>query len=38
VRANRATVDAFLRYNREQGATRSVLPYERIFASGTLDT
>ena len=38
VSANRATFDAFLRYNYEQGATRSVLPYERIFASGILDT
>lgn len=37
-RANRATVDAFLRYNHEQGATRSLLPYERIFAQGTLNT
>jgi 4,5-dihydroxyphthalate decarboxylase len=38
VAANRAMIDAFLRYNYEQGATRSILPYERIFASGTLNT
>jgi 4,5-dihydroxyphthalate decarboxylase len=38
VSANRATIDAFLRYNHEQGATRSILPYERIFASGILGT
>lgn len=38
VAANRAMIDAFLRYNYEQGATRSILPYERVFASGTLGT
>ena len=38
VSANQAMIDAFLRYNYEQGATRSILPYERIFASGTLNT
>jgi 4,5-dihydroxyphthalate decarboxylase len=38
VQANRATVDAFLRYNHEQGATRSLLSYDRVFAAGTLDT
>ena len=37
-RANRALVDAFLRYNLEQGAIRSMLPYERIFAASTLET
>lgn len=34
--ANRGMIDAFLRYNREQGAIQSALPYERIFATGTL--
>jgi ABC-type nitrate/sulfonate/bicarbonate transport system substrate-binding protein len=38
VRANRPVVDAFLRYNLTQGSIRAPLPYERIFASGTLDT
>lgn len=37
-RANRTLVDAFLRYNLEQGAIRSMLPYERIFAPSTLET
>ena len=38
VRAIRPVVDAFVRYNVEQGAIRAALPYERIFASGVLDT
>jgi 4,5-dihydroxyphthalate decarboxylase len=35
--ANRSMIDAFLRYNHEQGAIRSPLAYDRIFAAGTLD-
>lgn len=38
IKANRATIDAFLRYSHEQGATQSLLPYERIFATGTLES
>jgi 4,5-dihydroxyphthalate decarboxylase len=38
IQANRPTIDAFLRYNHEQGATQSLLPYERIFAAGTLES
>jgi 4,5-dihydroxyphthalate decarboxylase len=38
IQANRAMIDTFLRYNREQGAIESPLPYERIFAAGVLDT
>lgn len=38
VKANRPMIDAFLRYNHEQGATRSLLSYEQIFAAGTLDS
>jgi 4,5-dihydroxyphthalate decarboxylase len=38
VQANRAMIDAFLRYNHEQGATQSLLPHERIFAAGTLES
>jgi 4,5-dihydroxyphthalate decarboxylase len=38
IKANRPTIDAFLRYNHEQGATQTLLPYERIFAAGTLES
>jgi 4,5-dihydroxyphthalate decarboxylase len=38
IAANRRTIDAFLRYSHEQGATRTLLPYERIFAASTLET
>lgn len=38
IQANRAMIDAFLRYNHEQGVTQSLLTDERIFAAGTLDT
>jgi 4,5-dihydroxyphthalate decarboxylase len=38
IAANRAMIETFLRYNHEQGAIQSPLPYERIFAAGTLDT
>ena len=36
--ANRAMIDAFRRYNRRQGQTRTLLSEEQIFARGTLDT
>ena len=38
VAKNRQMIDAFLRYNHEQGAIQSPLSYERIFATGTLDS
>jgi len=38
VRANKTTIDAFLRYNVEQGMIRSAPTYEKIFAPGTLAT
>jgi 4,5-dihydroxyphthalate decarboxylase len=38
IRSNRTMIDAFLRYSCTQGAVSSVLPYDRIFAPGTLDT
>jgi 4,5-dihydroxyphthalate decarboxylase len=38
IAANRATIDAFVRYCADQGVTRAHLPFERIFADGTLGT
>lgn len=38
IRSNRTMIDALLRYSCTQGAVSSVLPYDRIFAPGTLDT
>jgi 4,5-dihydroxyphthalate decarboxylase len=38
IKANKTTIDAFLRYNVEQGMIRSKPSYEAIFAAGTLDT
>ncbi len=38
IQANRAMIDAFLRYNHEQGSTQSLLTDEQIFATGVLDT
>lgn len=38
ITANRATIDAFLDYNHEQGMTRNRLSYEDVFAGSTLDT
>jgi 4,5-dihydroxyphthalate decarboxylase len=38
IKANRRMIDAYLRYNHEQGATKTPLSYERIFARGALDT
>jgi 4,5-dihydroxyphthalate decarboxylase len=38
ITANRRTIDAFVRYNVEQGMIRSPLSYEQVFAASTLDT
>ncbi|HKY09985.1 MAG TPA: hypothetical protein VJQ55_17185 [Candidatus Binatia bacterium] len=38
VRANKTTIDAFIRYNVAQGMIRSAPSYADIFAAGTLDT
>ena len=38
LKANRSTIDAFIRYNHEQGMIRSKPSYEEIFSAGTLDT
>jgi 4,5-dihydroxyphthalate decarboxylase len=38
VKANRSTIDAFVKYNHEQGMTRSPLSDREIFAASTLET
>jgi 4,5-dihydroxyphthalate decarboxylase len=38
IKANRRMIDAFVRYNVEQGAIEKPLSDARIFAAGTLDT
>jgi 4,5-dihydroxyphthalate decarboxylase len=38
IKANKTTIDAFIKYNVEQGMIRSAPSYDEIFASGTLDT
>jgi 4,5-dihydroxyphthalate decarboxylase len=38
IAANRNAIDAFVRYNADQGVTRRALPDAAIFAAGTLDT
>jgi 4,5-dihydroxyphthalate decarboxylase len=38
IKANKATIDALIRYNHEQGMIRSKPSYKDIFAAGTLDT
>ncbi len=38
INANKSTIDAFIRYNVEQGMIRSAPSYSDIFAAGTLDT
>ena len=38
LKANRSTIDAFIKYNLEQGMVRSQLFYGDLFAAGTLDT
>ncbi|MGH7816045.1 MAG: hypothetical protein ACREOR_01535 [Candidatus Binatia bacterium] len=38
IKANRSTIDAFIKYNVEQGMIRRAPSYSDIFAAGTLDT
>jgi 4,5-dihydroxyphthalate decarboxylase len=38
LKANKSTIDAFIKYNVEQGMIRTAPSYADIFASGTLDT
>ena len=38
IKANKTTMDAFIRYNVEQGMVRRAPSYEEIFAAGVLDT
>jgi 4,5-dihydroxyphthalate decarboxylase len=38
IKANTTTIDAFIKYNVEQGMIRSAPAYSDIFAAGTLDT
>jgi hypothetical protein len=38
IKANRSTIDAFIKYNVEQGMIRSQFFYADLFAAGTLDT
>jgi 4,5-dihydroxyphthalate decarboxylase len=38
IKANQATIDAFIKYNVEQGMVRSQFFYGDLFAAGTLDT
>lgn len=38
IQANRTTIDAFIKYNVEQGMIRQAPNYAEIFAAGTLDT
>ncbi len=38
IKVNKTTIDAFLKYNVEQGMIRTAPSYAEIFAAGTLDT
>jgi 4,5-dihydroxyphthalate decarboxylase len=38
LKANKNTIDAFIKYNVEQGMIRAAPSYADVFASGTLDT
>src|ERR1051325_7546762 len=38
IKANKTTIDAFIKYNVEQGMIRQAPSYEQIFASGAQDT
>ena len=38
IKANQATIDAFIKYNVEQGMIRAAPSYADIFAAGTVDT
>ena len=38
IKSNKSTIDAFIKYNVEQGMIRAAPSYTEIFAAGTLDT
>jgi 4,5-dihydroxyphthalate decarboxylase len=38
IKANKTTIDAFIKYNVEQGMIRAAPSYADVFAAGTLDT
>ncbi|MBM4264095.1 MAG: hypothetical protein FJ143_18340 [Deltaproteobacteria bacterium] len=38
INANKSTIDAFVRYNVEQGMVRKAMSYAEMFAAGTLET
>jgi 4,5-dihydroxyphthalate decarboxylase len=38
IKANKTTIDAFIKYNVEQGMIRRAPSYEQIFAAETLGT
>jgi hypothetical protein len=38
IKANQTTIDAFIKYNVEQGMIGRAPSYSDIFAAGTLDT
>jgi hypothetical protein len=38
LKANQTTIDAFIKYNVEQGMIRNAPSLKDIFAAGTLDT
>ena len=38
IKANKTTIDAFIKYNVEQGMIRAAPSYNDIFAAGTIDT
>ena len=38
IRSNKSTIDAFIKYNVEQGMIRAAPSYAEIFAAGTLET
>jgi 4,5-dihydroxyphthalate decarboxylase len=38
IQANKTTIDAFIKYNVEQGMIRAAPSYADVFAAGTLDT
>jgi hypothetical protein len=38
IKSNKSTIDAFIKYNVEQGMIRAAPSYAEIFAAGTLNT
>lgn len=38
IKANKTTIDAFVKYNVEQGMIKKALPYSDMFATGSLET